>query len=188
MCQQPHLHVTSGDEALVLDVTRLEELVGLLQDGVLSHVSILACARLFSASLPLPRSPGRRGGRSTGGGTRRGESCHGACEPVNRRALPCVLHMSQVRADARRKEIPEKSSFRMLYHRGSRQCHRLSSLSNHLFNKSMKPRREAGGESSVLISTAPCPMKIVTNIIPNVCTASKTCYCRKLKSIKGSSV
>lgn len=80
---QPHLHVTSGDEALVLDVTHLEELVGFLQDSVLSHVPILTFTRLFSASLPLPFSSGHRAGRSIGGDTRSSKSCHGICESVD---------------------------------------------------------------------------------------------------------
>lgn len=71
------------------------------------------------------------------------------CEPVDLRVLSRVLHMSQVQMEVWREEILEKSSFRLLCIRGSHQCHRLSSLSNHLFNKSMKPRRETEGEASL---------------------------------------
>lgn len=148
MAPQPHLHVTSGDEALVLDVTHLEELVGFLPDSVLSHVLILTLARLFAAPLLLPCSSGRGGGGGgIGGGTRSSKRCHGICESVDTRAFPASFTLAQT--EVWRKEILEKSSFRLLYIRGSHQCHRLSSLSNHLFNKSMKPRRETGGESSV---------------------------------------
>lgn len=42
-------------------------------------------------------------------------------------------------------------SFRQLYSGGSRQCHSLSSLSNHLCIKSLKPMRGTGGESSTEI-------------------------------------
>lgn len=84
MLPQPHLHVTPGDEALVLDVTHLEELVGFLQDSVLSHVLILTFACLFAAPLPLPCGSGRRGGC----GTRSSKRCHGICESVDIRAFP----------------------------------------------------------------------------------------------------
>lgn len=87
LCQQSHLHVTSADEALVLDVTHLEELVGFLQDSVFSQVPILAFSRLFAASLPLPCSSGHRGGGGIGGGTRSSKRSHGICESVDIRAL-----------------------------------------------------------------------------------------------------
>lgn len=95
MSQQPHLHVTSGDKALVLDVTKLEKLVGFLQDSVLSHVPVLSLppvtltfCRLFTASLPSPSSLGQCGGRSTGDGTGSSEGCHGVCESDGLRAFP----------------------------------------------------------------------------------------------------
>lgn len=86
--QQPYLHVTSCDEALVLDVTHLEELVGFLQDSILSHVPILTRTCLFAASLPLTCSPGHRGGLGIGDGTRSSKSCHDTCESVDTRAFP----------------------------------------------------------------------------------------------------
>lgn len=53
------------------------------------------------------------------------------------------------------KEIPEKSNrgFRLLYIRGSHQCHTLSSLSNLRCSKSIRPGRRMGGESSVWTQT-----------------------------------
>lgn len=86
--QQPHLHVTSGDEALVLDVTHLEELVGFLQDSVVSHVPTLTCTRLFVAPLPVPCSLGHRAAHGIAGGKGSSKSRHGFCESVAIRAFP----------------------------------------------------------------------------------------------------
>lgn len=75
-----------GDEALVLDVTDLEEIMGFLQDGVLSHVPALTLppvtltfSRLFTAPPPSPYSLGHRGGRGAGAGAGSSKSCHGIC-------------------------------------------------------------------------------------------------------------
>lgn len=76
--QPPHLHLTSGDEAFVLDVTHLEELTGFLQDSVVSHIPTLTCT-LFAAPLPLPYSSGHCAAHSIGSGTRKRKSCHGFC-------------------------------------------------------------------------------------------------------------
>lgn len=84
--QPPHLHVTSGDEALVLDVTHLEELACFLQYSVVAHIPTLTCSR-FAAPLLLPYSSGRRAVRCIGGGMRKCESCHYFCKSVAVREL-----------------------------------------------------------------------------------------------------
>lgn len=81
--QPPHLHITSGDEALVLDITHLEEFVGFLPDSVLSHVPVFRFTRLFAASLPLPCCSSPHSGHCIGGSTRGSKSCHDLSESVD---------------------------------------------------------------------------------------------------------
>lgn len=88
-----------SDEAFVLDVTDLEEVLGLLQHGAVSSRSLTASSLTVlpvthgRALVPVsvPRStPG-----SPFGGT--GESCHGVCVVwLLSLPLPLLLHMGQV--------------------------------------------------------------------------------------------
>lgn len=94
-----YLHVPAGDEALVLNVTGLEEVMGLLQHGAVSSRPLAASSvtvlpvTLRWALLPEPVAWSTPGTHFRG----TGESCHGVCVVwLLSLPLPLLLHMGQV--------------------------------------------------------------------------------------------
>lgn len=91
-----YLHVTPGDEALVLYVTHLKELQRFLLDGVAPHIFGLAGIRCLTVPSPLPQSSDHCASRIVGGGAGKCWSRHGFGEFVAMRVFSSVLHMSWV--------------------------------------------------------------------------------------------